>query len=169
MKGHAGFTLIEILVVLFIVSIMAGIVVAHLPRMSRTGDLDTEARRLQALLGMAKQDALLEANEYGFKPEPTGYGFYVYDDAAQQWNALTQPPFQERKLEEGLVMDATVEDNPLKMGDDKDKSAPPILLLSSGETTPFQLTLSMPDAGKSRTLVADGYGDFEWQDDSAGK
>lgn len=169
MKRDAGFTLIEILVVLFIVSIMSGIVVAHLPRMSRTGDLDTEARRLQQLLGMAKQDALLEADEYGFKPEHTGYEFFVYNDEAQKWKPLTKRPFQQRQLEDDLVLDATVEDSPLKLENNNGKSAPPILLLSSGETTPFHLTISMPSTGKSRTLVADGYGEFQWQDNAAAK
>ncbi|HKI74686.1 MAG TPA: type II secretion system minor pseudopilin GspH [Pseudomonadales bacterium] len=167
MKRRAGFTLIEILVVLFIVSIMTGIVVARLPRFSKTGDLDTEARRLQQLLGMAKQDALLEANEYGFKPEHTGYRFYIYDDAAQKWTPLADRPFQPRQLEDGIQLDAQVEDTDLKLGDSKnDKAVPPILLLSSGETTPFQLTLSLPAEHLSRTLVADGYGAFEWQDET---
>lgn len=163
MKRQSGFTLIEILVVLFIVAIMSGIVVAHLPRMARSGNLDTEARRLKELLAMAKQNALLEANEYGFKPEHTGYEFYVYDDLAQKWTPLTKRPFQKRQLPDGLVIEATVEDSQLKLKSENKHSAPPILILSSGETTPFHLTISMPSAGRSRTLVADGYGEFKWQ------
>lgn len=169
MKRHTGFTLIEILVVLFIVSIMSGIVVAHLPSMSRTGDLTTEARRLKLLLGMVKQNALLEANEYGFKPKQTGYEFFVYDDLAQKWKPLTKRPFQERRLPDDLEINVTVENSPLKLKSENKKSAPPILLLSSGETTPFHLTISMPSAGASRTLVADGYGEFEWQSDASTK
>ena len=169
MKRTMGFTLIEILVVLFIVSIMSGIVVANLPRMTRTGDLDTEARRLDALLSMARQDALLEANEYGFMPERNQYRFYVYDDMAGQWKLITESPFQTRHLSSELALTATVENSPLKLeGKGKDKM-PPILLLSSGETTPFHLTLSMPSANRSETLVANGYGKFEWQQDASDK
>lgn len=172
MKRYAGFTLIEILVVLFIVSIMSGIVVAHLPRFSRTADLDTEARRLSQLLDMVKQDALLEAVEYGFKPAHGGYSFYVYDDTSQTWNEVTDRPFQERQLADGVELDAKVEATDLKLGDDANAKGddtakpPPILILSSGETTPFELTLSMPNEHLSRTLVADGYGKIEWQDDA---
>ena len=169
MKQIAGFTLIEILVVLFIVSIMSGIVVANLPRMTRTGDLDTEARRLDALLSMARQDAILEASEYGFMPDRNEYQFYVYDDMAQQWKLLTESPFETRHLPSELALTATVEKSPLKLaGKDKSKT-PPILLLSSGETTPFNLTLSMPSADRSKTLVANGYGKLEWQNDAADK
>ena len=167
MKRQSGFTLIEILVVLFIVSIMSGIVIANLPSMSRTGNLDTEAMRVKHLLDLAKENALLEANEYGFKPEQTGYEFFVYDDMAQKWKLLKNPPFEQRKLADGLTIEATIENSALKMDGKNKKSTPPILLLSSGETTPFHLTISMPSAGKSRTLVADGYGAFKWQDNAA--
>ena len=165
-KRQAGFTLIEILVVMVIVSIMTGIVVANLPRFSRTGDLDTEARRLNQLLDMAKQDALLESREYGFKPGHAGYRFYIYDDAANKWTELKDRPFQARTLGDGIQLDATVENTDLKLGDGSEDKAPSILLLSSGETTPFHLTISMPSEGVSRTLVANGYGDFKWQDDA---
>lgn len=169
MKRITGFTLIEILVVLFIVSIMSGIVVANLPSMTRTGDLDTEARRLAALLSMARQDAILEANEYGFMPDRNEYRFYIYDDMAGQWKLLTESPFETRHLSSELALSATVEKSPLKLTGKGKEKMPPILLLSSGETTPFQLTLSMPSADRAKTLVANGYGKLEWQQDASDK
>lgn len=169
MRRSAGFTLIEILVVLFIVSIMTGVVIARMPSFSRTGDLTTEEQRLKQLLEMASQDALLQANEFGFKPARDGYQFYIYDDAEQRWHEMTESPYQARKLDDGIELEAKIEDNDLKLGGDDAHNPPPILILSSGETTPFDLTLSMPDKGVSRTLEADGFGDFNWQDDAQQK
>ena len=48
-----GFTLIEILVVLFIVSVMTGIVVSSIPTLVVTDTFDTEMRRLKALMTLA--------------------------------------------------------------------------------------------------------------------
>ena len=48
-----GFTLIEILVVLLIVSIMSGLVIANMPSMTRTADFETEVKRLQLVLELA--------------------------------------------------------------------------------------------------------------------
>lgn len=165
-----GFTLIEILVVLFIVSIMTGIVVANLPQFARTGDYDLEARRLKVLIEMARDDALLQADEYGFRPEPDGYRFFVYNDLEQAWSEIDTRPFQPRQLEDGMELLLEVEDSPIAIGGEEDEEAvsaeaPPVLLLSSGETTPFRLTLAMDDEGWSRTLVADGYGELTWADE----
>jgi len=163
---RAGFTLIEILVVLFIVSILSGIVIARLPRFVQTGDFDTEARRVKQLLDMAREEALLQANEFGFKPSTAGYRFFVYDEIEQKWSELDDRPFQPRQLDEGVELEVTIEDNELALGDGDDETAPPILLLSSGETTPFELTIAMPAEGVSRTLVADGFSELRWQDEA---
>ncbi|MDZ7686482.1 MAG: type II secretion system minor pseudopilin GspI [Gammaproteobacteria bacterium] len=44
----------------------------------------------------------------------------------------------------------------------RDDKAPAVLLLSSGETTPFELTLAMDRGERQRTLGTDGYGAVEW-------
>ena len=74
-----GFTLIEILVVVLIVSIMSGIAVTQLPGFVQRGDFDLESRRLKTLLDMAREEALVQATEYGFKPVKEGYAFYQFD------------------------------------------------------------------------------------------
>jgi type II secretion system protein H len=75
-----GFTLIEILVVVLIVSIMSGIAVTQLPGFVQTGDFDLESRRLKTLLDMAREEALVQATEFGFKPDEEGYAFYKYQE-----------------------------------------------------------------------------------------
>ena len=53
-----GFTLIEILVVLLIVSIMSGVVIANLPSLTRSADFDAEVKRLQIVMELAREEAL---------------------------------------------------------------------------------------------------------------
>ena len=67
-QGSAGFTLLEILIVLFIVAIMSGVVVANLPSFAQTDDFDTETRRLKTLLDLARLEAQVQTSEFGFKP-----------------------------------------------------------------------------------------------------
>ena len=43
-------------------------------------------------------------------------------------------------------------------------NAPRILLLSSGEMTPFEITIAL-GRDKARTLVSDGYSELAWQDE----
>jgi general secretion pathway protein H len=163
-RGHTmrGFTLIEILVVLFIVSIMTGIAVVNLPRFTQTADFDTEADRLKVVLEMLRDEALVQANEYGFKPETNGYQFFIYDDLQQNWVILEERPFIERELQGKVRLSLTVEGDELNLGEEGE--APPVLILSSGEITPFELEIqSEIDHEIVRILECDGYGAISWR------
>ena len=62
MIGKAGFTLIEILVVLFIVSLLTGLVVANLPGFVTTADFEEETQRLKFALEQGLEKAQIEEN-----------------------------------------------------------------------------------------------------------
>ena len=163
---QTGFTLIEILVVLFIVSIMSGLVVANLPSFTRTQDFDTEARRLEVLLGMAREHAIVQAVEMGFTVEDDGYSFYYYDEIARSWAQMQQAPFGVRKLPETITLSLEIVGKGFSLADNEDAKGPKLLLLSSGETTPFELEiLQQPDL--SKRLQSDGYSDIEWVEDES--
>jgi general secretion pathway protein H len=164
----AGFTLIEILVVVVIVAIISGIAIANLPRFARTGDLESESRRIAAVIDLVRQEAILQSMEYGLAPTQGGYQFLMFDDAKQQWSIQKTAPLQPRTLATGISLSIQVEDSEVKLNLSSDEAeSPPILLLSSGETTPFKLTLTLTSEGLSRTLVGDGFNDPEWQGDEA--
>ncbi|MFP6792120.1 MAG: type II secretion system minor pseudopilin GspH [Pseudomonadales bacterium] len=153
-----GFTLIEILVVLLIVTILAGITVARLPAFSRTADFETETRRLQLLFSMAHQESILDSTEFGFRLTDDGYKFLKFDDGSQTWTDA-ESPFQKRSLpdELRLVIEAD-NDGFIFLGE----NLPPVLILSSGENTPFRLILQSSLQKTSRTLMSEGYGEFVW-------
>jgi len=164
-RRAGGFTLIEILVVLFIVAIMSGVVVANLPSFAQSGDFDTETQRLKTLLDLLRLESQIQDNEYGFKPGREGYEFAVLDPQAGRWRSLTEKPFGPRTLAPGLRLSVKVEDMGFSLGEAlESNSPPPIMILSSGEMTPCELTLSDADE-LSRTLLTDGYGDLRWQDE----
>jgi len=159
----SGFTLIEILVVLFIISIMTGIAVVNLPSFTQTGDFDAEANRVKVLVEMLRDEAVVTANEYGFRPERDSYRFYVYNDVQQLWEQLEERPFQERSVDDSVRLSLSVEGDKLTLGEDE---APPVLILSSGEITPFELEIeSTLDRDLIRILESDGYGAISWQSD----
>ncbi|MEX2490106.1 MAG: type II secretion system minor pseudopilin GspH [Pseudomonadales bacterium] len=158
---HSGFTLIEILVVLFIVSIMSGIVVANMPSFTQTRDFDAEARRVKVLLEMARDEAVIQASEYGFRPENQGYRFYRYDELEQRWEPVDQRPFQQYSLPDNIRLTLNVEGEDFQITEDE---SPPVLILSSGEITPFDLTIRS-GGETSMTLVSDGFAELSWQDD----
>lgn len=160
----AGFTLIEILVVLVIVSIMTGVVVVNMPTFVTDGDLDEEADRLKVLIEMSRQESLMQAVELGFEPERDSYRFLEYDDLGQQWYPVDRSPFKTRKLPASLRLELNVEGNDWELENGGESTPPPVLILSSGEMTPFELYVR-DESGRHRVLISDGYGELTWESD----
>lgn len=154
-RRQAGFTIIEILAVLLIVTIMTGLVVARLPAFASSADVDRETRRLELLLKMARTDAVLDSIEYGFRRTDKGYMFLRYDDGSQAWIPANHP-FHERTLDDvELTLLAESADNS-SLG----RGVPPVLILSSGELTPFTLELSDRSGAVRHTIEGELYGDI---------
>jgi general secretion pathway protein H len=161
-RRSQGFTLIEILVVLFVVTIMTGLTVTRLPVFAQNSDLDLESRRLELLFNMAHNEAIADSAEFGFKLAKDGYQFMRFDDGTQSWREA-QSPFQYRSLPDAFELRLRADNDGFKL---LGESLPPILILSSGETTPFTLTLASKINSAKRVFSADGYGEFTWQEDS---
>ena len=165
----SGFTLVEILVVLIIVSVMSGIVVTSLPSSFQNSDFDEESLRLKTVIELIREESLTRASEYGLKTDKDNYSFFVYNEIEQNWTQLNTKPYAEHKLGYGILLKTTIEDNELILTDEEDEessvsNAPRILLLSSGEMTPFEITIAL-GRDKTRTLVSDGYSELAWQDE----
>ena len=156
-----GFTLIELMIVLFIVSMMSGIGIANLPRFAQTGDFDQEARRIKLLLDLAREESLSQAVEFGFKPSRDSYAFFIYNEFEQNWAEYQLAPFQKRSIPESMQLDLEIEKSAFALDTKNKGGVPPLLLLSSGEITPFTLTLSQ-GRELSRSMRSDGYGDIVW-------
>jgi|TARA_B110000240_G_scaffold97807_1_gene110718 general secretion pathway protein H len=164
-----GFTLLEVLVVLFIVSVMTGITVINLPGFAQTDGFDYESDRLKAVIGMLREDAIMQSNDYGLQIQRLdagdnyGYEFYIYDAEYQDWQALTELPFSARSLPEEIALSLKVEGDDVQL---QGEDAPPVLILSSGEVTPFTLLIAHRDnVALNRTLGSDGYSDVDWQEE----
>lgn len=160
----AGFTLIEVLVTLFVLAVVAGIVVIRLGGDDRQEVVDREATRIAALIEMARERAMLESEEWGFTLTPETYQFLRLDLDENRWMPLAERPFHERELPEAVTLRLTLADRGRIDGQDtlvltRDRSGPRpvLLLLSSGEMTPFTLRLVAAGEAEDRTLSTDGF------------
>jgi len=160
----AGFTLIEVLVTLFVLAVVAGIVVIRLGGDDRQEVVDREATRIAALIEIARERAMLESEEWGFTLTPETYQFLRLDLDENRWMPLTERPFQERELPEAVTLRITLADRGRIDGQDtlvltRDRSGPRpvLLLLSSGEMTPFTLRLVAAGEAEDRILSTDGF------------
>jgi general secretion pathway protein H len=145
-----GFTLLEIVVVVLIIAVLATVAVLRLPDIGGGGrELDEEMRRLTALIELAGEDAILEGRDLGLRIDDDRYAFYAFDHDLQAWQALPEE-LRERLLPEGITLDLVLEGRPVTLepaeaggeaGGAEPSPVPQVLILSSGESTPFQLTM----------------------------
>jgi general secretion pathway protein H len=138
-----GFTLLEVLVVVVIIGVMATLAVLSIGTRSVEDRLALEARRLQELLALAADEAVLQGVELGFIQTPDGYEFLILKDGS--WAPLEEAgPLRARALGEPFYLRLQVDGRavaPVRTDDAKVELKPQIVLLSSGDATEFTLDL----------------------------
>jgi general secretion pathway protein H len=141
LTAQRGFTLLEILVVVVIIGIMATLTVVSIGNRPLEDRLADEARRLNELMSLAADEAVLQGAELGFIQTADGYGFVVLKDG--KWAPLDDAgPLRLRALKEPLYLRLLVDGRPVAplRADRPDvEFKPHVLLLSSGDATEFTL------------------------------
>lgn len=166
MKTLRGFTLVEILVVVIIVGLLAGMTVLAIGKDPQRM-LKQEAQRAQAVLHLAVDEALLEGKEYGFLINKKGYQVLQFEENSFRWEPLSIPAFAHHSLPEDIHIDMESEGktidlvslskaNTAQKIQTEDSLNPSLLLLSSGEITPFKMSFRSKNLSKIFILSSDG-------------
>ncbi len=155
-KRQTGFTLLELLVVVVIVAILFTYTTLAIRSNSPEDLVKEEAQRLERLVQLTLEEAILRGEEYGIEVHLDGYRFL--HKAEDRWQAVTgdkilreyvlpqdmelEMHLEETEIDLGLVFDplsdkeVDLDDTEFDEDDDKKKITPQIYLLSSGEITP---------------------------------
>lgn len=137
-----GFTLIELLVVVVIVGVLAAALTLAVAGNAQRRLAD-EAERFRALLAHACGQAELSGREIGAVLDADGYAFRRLDGS--QWNEPGERELRTRRWPEGLRLELGRGGRPLELASAQ-RPAPQLVCFSSGELTPFTLTLTLGDA-----------------------
>lgn len=157
---QAGFTLIELLVVVVIIGI-----ILTFANLNVGGDAEQivrkEAGRLEALLDLARQHAVLQGRDLAVQIRENDYEFLVLEK--DQWVKLEGDDIlRPRYLPNGLEFELLIEGEAVDLTESQSEKQQLIFILSSGEMTPFELTLkSFIADGVSYQLVGDAFGEIE--------
>jgi len=145
---NRGFTLLEVLAVLVIIGITLTFAVLSIGDGGQSARIEREARRLAAVVDMASEEAVMQSRELGLRFSRDGYRFVRLD--SDKWQPVgDDDALKAHDVADGIHMAFSVEG--VSGSGDRSKDAgpdrPQVLLLSSGERTPFDATFSMDDGG----------------------
>lgn len=107
-KLMAGFTLIEMLVVLVFLALFSSMVIISIGD-NFEREMRAEAERLQGLLMATSDEAVYSSSEFGFYLSNKGYVVLRYDSLANGWSPLNKKPFLPHELPEGMKMHWSIE------------------------------------------------------------
>ena len=159
--ASAGFTLIEILVVVLIIGVVSAGVLLSVSLTGRDRELEKESDRLVALFTYTREQAELQTREYGVLFQDDGYEFLTYDMRRAAWRGVFEDDaLSARKLPDGLGVKLTLEARPVVLtrpADAKDKT-PQIMIFSNGDLTSFAATVERDGGLRSVTLTQDEHG-----------
>lgn len=142
-RGQNGFTLIELLVVVVIIGVLAAALVISIGGSSER-ELSNASDRFQALVGHACNQAELSGREIGVSITADGYTFSRLD--RDEWRAFGQDgELRARSWPRGLHVELTRAGRPLQLPI-AGRDSPQVVCFSSGELTPFDVTLALGDA-----------------------
>ena len=157
----AGFTLIEIMVVVVIIGVVAALMVLSFTLTGRDRELEKESDRLFALFTYAREQAELQTREYGVLFQDDGYEFLTYDVRRAIWRSVPDDEaLVARRLPDGLGVKLTVEARPVVLTRPKDArdKTPQVMIFSNGDLTSFAATLEREGGLRSVTVTQDDQG-----------
>lgn len=163
----AGFTLLEVLIVITIIGILAAVVGLKIGNRALDDRMQAEAERFHQLLQLAQEETQVKGIALGLRFTTTGYQFLTLNDKGL-WveygsgvlrpRRIEPPFFTELHVEGRMVAPAQDQPQGGAPNDPKNKLQPQILLLPGGETTAFALDLKALNYPSWFHLEADALG-----------
>ena len=153
----AGFTLLELMVVLVLIGIIFTFAVLSFGGDELAEAMERETHRLATLVSLASDEAVIRGEELAIRFSEDGYEFLILSQVGWQGrenDGLLKP----HTLPPGMVMRVEVDGDPpglLSPEEDEDKEGkdkiitPQVFILSSGEMTPFSAIFEA-DQGRYR-------------------
>jgi general secretion pathway protein H len=159
MRRQTGFTLIEIMLVVVLMSLTAVTVVLNLPD-SRQNLAKEQARRFYHRLQLLNEDAILNGQDYGIRLDEDQPAYHFLTLTAEGWQEYSTRFYGDTRLEdtlewsfvpgggawehsEGLFEPGSLFDEEMfaELKQEQPLKPPQLLVMSSGEITPFRLTI----------------------------
>ena len=139
---QTGFSLLEMLVVIAILAITAGIALLSTNLAGPATRLGDEAERLAGLLSLLCEESILQNQENGLILQAQGFRFVTFD--GERWVDRPERIYRARDYFQPLAIELTLDGRSVALTGSTNQ--PHIACFSSGEMTSFRMTMGFADA-----------------------
>ncbi|MFC4238686.1 type II secretion system minor pseudopilin GspH [Marinobacter oulmenensis] len=155
-NAEQGFTLIEILIVLVLVSSLVSVAVFSMAGSLGQRKLDQFAHDLHLQMETAREYAVFENEEIGLRIQDGRFEFLKLSREAESWEPATDRRLRDQSAPESIkVLHERRAGLPL-LTDEDSGHRPDVIFLSSGEVTGFTLTLSDESGTSAYEITSSG-------------
>lgn len=157
MRHSKAFTLVELLVVLLVLSLVAGVAVFSMGIYKDTHNLENSTQALSSRLRLAQMEALFEQEAIGIALDERGYRFYRKDLAESRWELIKDDSFFRPEsfpshTQLSLIINGEVQ---------APGQGTPQLILQQGSVLPFALSFHDKD-NHGYEIHLNEEGEIEW-------
>ncbi len=160
-RRRAGFTLLEILVVLVIIAVLTSIAVLSVGVLGKDRGLDAEGERYTDVAAAALEQAQLEGRDFGIRFSADRYEVLTYVVRRQRWEPLPDDRlYAAYALPAGITVRLEIEGKPIQFTEDKPgaERVPQVLLFSSGDVSPYRLSFGREGSEDGWSVAGDADG-----------
>lgn len=162
-----GFTLLELLMVISILSIVSSVIIINIGNRHSFKEMNTYSRLLKSQIQVAREQSILEMTVLGLIFDGSQYEFYQYSERPQPgwiplrktdnfWNIYSVP--------NGIQLDLVIQGN-LNLNNYMSQSQRSIIIFfPSGEITPFILTIQSKNVSRKLQLIGSFGGDISLEE-----
>lgn len=153
-----GYTLIEILIVLFIISIVTTVALLSISR-NENRQVETFANELTQKLVFAEEQAMLQPQVLGLSLSNQSFQFSSYqltaDGKKQVWTPLQDTVLGKHAIPGNIQVSLEMNGNQTKQ---MEKDNPQIIISTNGDMTPFTLYVGKQGEKPLYAILSDGDG-----------
>ena len=146
-----GFTLIEILIVMVIISVVSGLAVLTITN-NQHKQLEESAKKLKSLIVLAEQQAMLQPTTIGIGFTETSYQFFEAKPD-HTWRSMNNAMLGSQSLPEGARFFLKIRDKASPLN-----GKPVIVITASGDITSFLVLIAKKGRAPLYQVKSDGSG-----------
>jgi len=156
-KFSAGFTLLEILVVLLIIGLIASVVVVSISGSNYKTELRSATYKISRQIELARNESTFRNELWGIEIKRNTMRFLKFDPVTETWNSQTKRAYISHQLSENFELKLETKDvQQSSQSNELEDSTPNLIIEPSGEITPFEITIEYIPQNLAWYVYSDG-------------